>query len=90
MSNYLVVMSYRWNVSNVEWQNKVTSCTNCPYLISTFIPLDVDKFGAVCFLLFFNFLSAERFFQIRVTGLKFNTNNFSSTINISFTKDGYL
>jgi hypothetical protein len=45
-----------------ERQNNVTSCTNCLYLISTFIPLDVDKFGAVCFLLLFNFLSAERFF----------------------------
>jgi hypothetical protein len=45
-----------------ERQNNVTSCTNCSYTISTFIPLDVDKFGAVCFLLFFNFLSAERFF----------------------------
>jgi hypothetical protein len=43
-----------------ERQNNVTSCTNCPYLI-LFIPFDVDKFGAVCFLLFFNFLSAERF-----------------------------
>jgi hypothetical protein len=31
-----------------ERQNNVTSCTNCPYLISTFSPLDVDKFGAVC------------------------------------------
>ena len=60
-----------------ERQNNVTSSTNCPYLISTFIPLDVDKFGAVCFLLLFNFLSAERFFfQIRVTGLKFNKRFF--------------
>jgi hypothetical protein len=60
-----------------ERQNNVTSSTNCPYLISTFIPLDVDKFGAVCFLLLFKFLSAERvFFQIRVTGLKFTKRFF--------------
>ena len=37
-----------------ERQNNVTSCTNCPYLISTFIPLDVDKFGAVCFFYCFS------------------------------------
>jgi hypothetical protein len=42
-------------------------------------------------LLFFNFLSAERFFfQIRVTGLKFNKIFFSSIVNISFAEDGYL
>jgi hypothetical protein len=47
-----------------ERQNNVTSYTNCPYHISTFIPLDIDKIGAVYF--------------------------FSSTVNISFAKDGYL
>jgi hypothetical protein len=74
-----------------ERQNNVTIHEMySPYSISTFIPLDVDKFGPVCFLLVFNFLSAERFFQIRVTGLKFNKRFFSSTVNISFVKDGYL
>jgi hypothetical protein len=65
MSNYLVVTSYHWNVSNVEWQNNVTSCMNCPYLISTFIPLDVDKFGAVCFffIVFQLFVSWTFFFK---------------------------
>jgi hypothetical protein len=53
LPNYLVMTSYHWNVrQNIltlvnERQNNVTSCTNCLYLISTFIPLDVDKFGAV-------------------------------------------
>jgi hypothetical protein len=40
----------------IERQNNVTSCTNCPYHISTFTPLDIDKIGAVCFF------SAEGFF----------------------------
>jgi len=31
-------------------------------------------------------MSAERFFQIHVNGLKFNKDFFSSTINISFAK----
>jgi hypothetical protein len=33
---------------------------------------DKKKLGQFVFLLFFNFLSVERFIQIRVTGLKFN------------------
>jgi hypothetical protein len=81
LPNYLVMTSCETKHTNLtlvnERQNNGTSSTNCPYLISTFIPLDVDKFGAVCFLLLFNFLSAERFFfQIRVTGLKFNKRFF--------------
>jgi hypothetical protein len=55
-----------------ERQNNVTSCTNCPYLISTFIPLDVDKFGAFFFYCFSTFCQLNVFFQIRVIGLKFN------------------
>ena len=36
-----------------EWENNVTSCTNCLYLISTFIPLDVDNFGGNFYLFLF-------------------------------------
>jgi hypothetical protein len=47
-----------------ERQNNVTSCTNCPYPISTFIPLDVDKFGAVCFFYCFStFCQMKVFFK---------------------------
>jgi hypothetical protein len=52
--------------------------------------LDVDKFGAVFFNCFSTFCQLNVFFQIRVTGLKFNKEFFSSTVNISFAKDGYL
>ena len=45
-----------------ERQNNVTSCTNCPYLISTFIPLDVDKFRAVCFSIAFQLFVSWTFF----------------------------
>ena len=55
LPNYLVVTSYHWNVRNVEWQNNVTSCTNCSYFISIFIPLDVDNVGD-SFYLFILFL----------------------------------
>jgi hypothetical protein len=46
-----------------ERQNNVTSCTNCPYLISTFIPLDVDKIGAACFYCFSTFCQLNVFFS---------------------------
>jgi hypothetical protein len=72
-----------------ERQINVTSCTKCS--LSTFIPLDVDKFGPVCFFYCFSaFCQLNVYFQIRVTGLEFNKRFFSSTVNISFAKNGYL
>jgi hypothetical protein len=54
------VLSYQ---ERYEVTKKVRRCYERLWLWSyTFSALDVDKFGAVCFLLFFNFLSAERFF----------------------------
>ena len=74
-----------------ERQNNVTSCTNCPYLISTFIPLDVDKFGAVCFFIAFQlFVSWTFFFKYAFLVWNLGKDFFSSTVNIPFAKDGYL
>jgi hypothetical protein len=62
-----------------ERQNNVTSCTKCslPTLFLRLFHWMSINLGQFVFLLFFNFLSAERFFfQIRVTGLKFNKRFF--------------
>jgi hypothetical protein len=66
-SHDVISLEYETKHTNLtlvnERQNSVTSCTNCPYLISTFIPLDVDKFGTVCFFIAFQlFVSWTVFF----------------------------
>ena len=74
-----------------ERQNNVTSCTKCPYLISTFIPLDVD--GAVFFFFycFSTFCQLNVFFcQIRVTGLKFNKRIFFFRVRKYFIRQRWL
>ena len=58
LSHDVISLEYETRHTNLtlvnERQNNVTSCTNCPYLITTFIPLDVDKFGSVCFFYCFS------------------------------------
>ena len=98
LPNYLVMTSYHWNVrQNILtwrwWMNDKIKWRHVRIVPILFLPLFHLMsiiLGTVCFLLFFSFLSAERFFQIRVTGLKFSKRFFSSTVNISFARDGYL
>ena len=98
LPTYLVITSYHWNVrQNILtwrwWMNDKITWRHAQIVPTLFLRLVhwmSIHLGQFVFLLFFNFLSAERLFQIRVTGLKFNKIFFSSTVNISFAKDGYL
>jgi hypothetical protein len=98
LPNYLAMTSFHWNVrQNILtwrwWMNDKIKWRHVRIVPTLFLPLFHLMsiiLGTVCFLLFFSFLSAERFFQIRVTGLKFSKRFFSSTVNISFARDGYL
>ena len=95
LPNYLVMTSYHWNVrqSILTWRwwmnDKITwrHAQIVPTLFLHLVHWMSIHLGQFVFLLFFNFLSAERLFQIRVTGLKFNKIFFSSTVNISFAND---
>ena len=44
----------------MDLRNQYSPQPNIDLPISTFIPLDVDNFGKVWFLLFFNFLSLKK------------------------------
>jgi hypothetical protein len=101
LPNYLIMTSYHWNVrQNILtwrwWMNDKIMWRHARIVPTLFLRLfhwmSINLGQFVFFLLFFNFLSAERFFfQIDVTGLEFNKRFFfSSTVNISFAKDGYL
>jgi hypothetical protein len=57
----------------------------------TFIPLDVDKFRPVCFFVVFQlFVSWTFFFKYALLVWNLTKDFFSSTVNISFAKDGHL
>jgi hypothetical protein len=98
LPNYLVMTSYHWNVrQNILtwrwWMNdKITwrHARNVPTLFLRLFHWMSINLGSLFFICFSTFCQLNVFFQIRVSGLKFNKRLFSSTVNISFAKDGYL
>jgi hypothetical protein len=99
LPNYLFMTSYHWNVrQNILtwrwWMNNKIIWRHARIVPSLFLRLfhwmstNLGLFGF--FIVFQLFVSWTFIFQIRVTGLKFNKKIFSSTVNISFAKDGYL
>jgi hypothetical protein len=98
LPNYLVMTSYHWNVrQNILtwrwWMNDKITWRHpriVPILFLRLFHWMSINLGKFVFIAFQLFVSWTFFFQIRVTGLKFNKIFFFEYVNISFAKDGYL
>ena len=96
LPNYLAMTSYHWNVrQNILtwrwWMNDKITWRHARIVPTLFLRLFhwmSINLGQFVFYCFSTFVSWTVFFQILVWNL---TNDFfSSTVNISFAKDGYL